>query len=224
MDEKAKIAVCIHGVSNVDFRAYENHLRCLGDWAITYDVKLITVRNLRVAQARNEILDKAKDMDVEFLFFLDTDHVVDPTSLMFLLEHMKLGAAMASGVVCRRGDTYKQIGYICKEDKWFPVSLPLNGLSYEVTTCAFGCNIFRLEEALKLEHPIFADVMKKRKDGKVFNMRSDINFCRKLADVTGKKMIIDTRVLVGHIGDPLVVYPSDSNIVRSLVRSGAVRL
>lgn len=222
--DKKKIGICIHGFSVVDFKTYVNHLKCLGSWGAGYDLSLITCNRVKVAQARIEILKQAKEMDVEFLFFMDTDHRFDVSALPLLMQNMVDEVAMVSGVICRRGDSFGQIGYTYKDEKYYPIKLPLNGLSYEVGTCAFGCNIFRLEDALKLKHPIFADVMKARNDGSEFNMRSDVNFCHKLKEITGGKILINTRVQVGHVGEPIVVWPENSNIVKDLTLSGAIRI
>jgi hypothetical protein len=117
------------------------------------------------------------------------------------------GAAAVSGLITKRNSDNVQIGFIkADEDYYHPLNLKIDGSSYEVDVCAFGCTLIELSVFKYIEEPFFKDVMCRAKDGKLYQVRSDINFCRDLKAL-GKSIRIDTRVLVGHVGSEQVFYP-----------------
>ncbi|HUN98810.1 MAG TPA: glycosyltransferase family A protein, partial [Bradyrhizobium sp.] len=52
-------------------------------------LQLVTVKSSIVAQARNNGVEHAKDFKADFIFFLDSDMVFPPTTLLHLLLHRK---------------------------------------------------------------------------------------------------------------------------------------
>ncbi len=201
-----RIALCIHVFDTVDFDVYFNHLYLVANWGKKYDLVFIGKKGLQAAQARNRIIDKCLEEKCTHAFFLDGDHLVEASSLDYLVECAD--EAMVSGLICKKGEQYQQVAWEVHEvegkDNFFQVTLPLDGQVYEVHTCAFGCTLINLEKLKKLKKPYFRDTCL---DG--VNIRSDINLCKMFRDI-GEKMWVDTRVLVGHIGQRRIVYPQNA--------------
>lgn len=206
------IIVAIHGNENVDFNPYQNHLRFFAINARKYNFTIVTTRSVRIAHARNAILDKAKELVAEgfkcdYVFFLDTDHLVDERILDYLVQDMDK-ADCVSGLIHRRSKDFDTVGYMI-DDKgvYQKISIVPGSSVYYVDTCAMGCTLVKWEVFEELgEDFMFRDETRISPKGKRFMMRSDHCFFEDLR-LKGKKIMIDARVQVGHLGEPITVWP-----------------
>lgn len=207
MSANPKIAIAVHTYGAISPLVYPNHISVLSSWGKSFDTLLIHVDGLKVAEARNKLVGKALEKTCTHILFLDSDHIVDGSMLPCLLGNE--GAAAVSGLITKRNSDGFQIGFIkADEDYYTPINLKIDGGSYEVDVCAFGCTLIDLEVFKEIEEPYFKDVMCKAKDGKLYQVRSDVKFCRDLRKLN-KSIRIDTRVLVGHVGSEQVFYPEE---------------
>ena len=203
--EKVKIGVCVHVFRDIDFDVYFNHLWCVAQWSRHYDLVFLGRKGLDAATSRNQLAARAIKEGCTHIFSMDGDHLFPAETLPALLDHKD--EAMVSGLVCKRGNGYDQVGYQKTPDgKYLQLDLPLDGRTYQVAVCAFGCTLINLKHLQKLEEPYFRDECRATTDGPLYNFRSDINLCDMFAKV-GEKCWIDTRVLVGHHGMDNVIFP-----------------
>jgi hypothetical protein len=208
MSANPKIAIAVHTYGPISPLVYPNHISVLSSWGKTFDIVLIHVDGMKVAEARNKLVLTALEKQCTHILFLDVDHIVDSSMLPCLLGNE--GAAAVSGLITKRNSDGEQVGFLKADDDYYhPINLPLDGGSYTVDVCAFGCTLIDLEVFKDIEQPYFKDVMCRAKDGKLYQVRSDVNFCRDLRKLN-KSIIIDTRVIVGHVGKEEVFYPKDN--------------
>lgn len=214
MSANPKIAIAVHTYGAISPKVYPNHISVLSSWGKSFDVTLIHVDGLKVAEARNRLVATALEKECTHIMFLDSDHIVDSSMLPCLLGNT--GAAAVSGLITKRNSDRIQIGYVkADEDYYHPIDLKIDGGSYEVDVCAFGCTLIDLSVFEDIEEPYFKDQMCRDKDGKLYQVRSDVGFCRDLKKL-GKSIRIDTRVLVGHVGEEEVFYPEEKKLVFQL--------
>lgn len=201
-----KIALAIHTYGPISPKVYPNHLVRFAGWAKEYSLHLFHVDGLKAAEGRNALVKSAIEKGCTHILFIDSDHIIDSTLLPCLLGNK--GATAVSGLVVKRNSENIQVGFIKADDgvSYHTVNLPLNGRAYEVDACAFGCTLIDLSVFKELPEPYFRDVMKQKADGTWFQQRSDIKFFHDLKAL-GKSVRIDTRVLVGHVGEEQVFYP-----------------
>jgi hypothetical protein len=214
---KPKVAICTHVFNHVSFDIYFNHLWCVNKWSRDYDLIFVGKSGLDAARSREGIIDTCLQHGVSHAFFMDGDHYFSSDALDLLWQSKD--KAMVSGLVCKRGEEFQQVGWIRAKDEaidsnmYHPLTLPLDGQTYEVDVCAFGATLLNLTLLQKLERPYFRDTTSADGTGQ----RSDINLCkafRKIGEVIG----IDTRVLIGHEGIPRIVYPQNSSCIHDLTR------
>ena len=205
--KREHVAIAMHAHSIVDFNVYFNHMFAIAHWAQLFDITFLGLKGLQAADARNMMVDMAMERRIKYLLFLDADHFVDKTMLPFLMENKH--EAMVSGLICKRGHPYDQVGWFITKDGFAPIDLPMNGDVVEVGICAFGCTLINLMKISKLHKPYFRDTCDDR------NVRSDVNLCLAFRDA-GEKVFIDTRVLVGHACQPRAVYPQNAEYLRSI--------
>jgi len=207
------IAICTHVFNHVDFDVYFNHMYCIANWAKKYDLVFAGKSGVQAATARNLIIERCFEHKCTHAFFIDGDSLIPADALDFLLETGD--QAVVSGLVCKRGETYQQVCWQVKEVKgknqYYALTLPLDGKTYEVSVGPFGCTLINLEKLRKLKKPYFRDTCEPDNDGKLQNIRSDVNLALAFRDI-GEKSWVDTRVLVGHLGVPSIVYPQSSEL------------
>lgn len=221
MAEAAKvgpIAICIHVFEAVNFDVYFDHLFCIAHWGRQYELVFVGKSGLSAAVARNRIIERCFEKGCTHALFLDGDHFVPVDTLPFLLETGD--EAIVSGLVCKRGEHFQQVCWEVKKDKsekdqYYQVTLPLDGRVYETSICAFGCTLINLEKLKKLKKPYFRDTCEPGADGRLVNIRSDINLCNMFRDI-GERVWVDTRVLVGHLGVPSIVWPQGAPLFDKL--------
>ena len=209
-EDKLKIAICTHAFRFVDFDVYFNHQWCIANWATKHDLKFIGKKGLDAATARNQIIDRAIEEGCTHAFFMDADHLFPLQALDILLENKD--EAMTSGLVCKKGEQFQQVGWVIDKNRYKGVNLPIDGRVYEVGACAFGCTLINLKTLQKLKKPYFGDIYVAETQA---NIRSDINLALMFRDI-GEKVWIDTRLLIGHLGMESTVYPQNSELFEKL--------
>lgn len=209
MQDKIKIALCTHIFNYVDADIYLNHLACANMWSDKYNIVFCGKKGLSNDSARNSLIVVADANKCDYAFFLDADHFIPFDTLDILTESAE-DAAMLSGLVCKKGETYQQVGWIKQGKEYLPCNLPLDGKRYEVDVCAFGCTLVNMKKIALLEKPYFRDTFE---DGVA--LRSDVNICDAFRAIN-EKVFIDTRVLVGHLGIMSTVYPQNASTMLSV--------
>lgn len=215
--ENVKIGLAQHVFNLKDFSCCFNHDHAIATWSKKYDLVLLGKKGLNNATARELIADLAIEQKCSHLVFLDADHIIPVEMLDLLLESKD--AAMVSGLVCKKGEGYKQVAFgMTTDGSYLELNLPLDGRIYEVAVCAFGCTLINLEKIQKLDKPWFRDTCDDFK-GIPTNIRSDVNLCNAFRLKLKERIFIDTRILIGHSGIEFanVVYPQNAEFIRSLI-------
>jgi len=203
--DNVKIAVAVHTYGHIEPDAYRNHITVFSQWCKDFPIAFMQLDGAKVAQARNIFVNDAKRIGCTHILFIDADHIIDYSLLPVLLGNQD--ASVVSGLVTRRSGKGPQVGFIkADEDLSYTVTLPTTGYSYPVDACAFGCTLIDMRVFGLIEKPYFKDVIRENKAGKLYQLRSDMNFCRELRE-KGVSIKIDTRAIVGHIGRAPVEYP-----------------
>ena len=216
-EKKVKIGLATHAFNFVDYKIAFNQEHAIATWAKKYDMVMIGKKGLDNATAREKICEMAIENGCTHILFLDQDHVVPVQMLDLLLENKD--TAMVSGLVCKKGEGFKQVAFgMDSEGRYLELNLPLDGRIYEVAVCAFGCTIVNVEKLQKLEKPWFRDTCEEF-FGKKENCRSDVNLCNMFRKQLKEKIFIDTRILIGHLGVEFcnVVYPQNAEFIRNMV-------
>ncbi len=218
------VFICIHGTTNVPFLVYANHIAVIKETAKDFKVGIATTHGVKVAQARNELIKAVRDSKADYIFFLDTDHIIQDNTVKLLEQSLRKGFSMVSGLINRRRGDMTTIGFLhdTEQDQWQKLLLPCDDKVYPVDTCAFGCTLIKLKDLLELDEPWFRDTCELSDKGKLINRRSDINICKDFR-AKGKKIGIDTRVKVGHVGENIIVFPQNADQLRQLKQEGKLK-
>lgn len=210
----SRIAIAIHGGENVDFGVYGNHLTMIAIASQKHELALITTRGVRIAQARCALINKALEMDCEYVLFIDTDHVIPENIIDFFLQDMK-SVSCVSGLVSRKRDTMDVVAFVIEKGIFKKLRLGPNSGVVLVDICAFGCTMINMDVFKELKRPFFWNEPRATKNEQNFTIRSDVLFCESLGKLN-KKVAIDTRVVVGHVGEPVVIWPHNAATLRAM--------
>jgi len=210
---KRPIALATHVFNNVDFDVYFNHLYCMREWSQKYELILLGLKGLQAATARENLTNLALEHDCSHILFVDGDHKM-PAELLDILWQSK-DCAMVSGLVNKKGEEFQQVGWgSMKDGRYVQLDLPINGQVFEVQVCAFGCTLINLDILKKkLKPPYFRDTCEKGPDSELHNVRSDVNLCNMFRKA-GELVKIDTRVIIGHDGISITIYPQNAKLIK----------
>lgn len=191
-----KVGLGVHVVDTINAVAYLNHLPAVAGWAKKHEMAFVGARRLKVAAARNLIVDELLKLGCTHWLSLDDDHLVPDNMLDLLVENADAG--MVSGLICKRGFPYEIVAFKDVEGMRSVTMRPDTGVK-TVSVCAMGCTLINLEPLKdgRIARPWFEDTREHR---------SDVNFCAKMRDV-GMAIKVDTRVCVGHLCEPRVITP-----------------
>jgi GT2 family glycosyltransferase len=142
-----------------------------------------------IAKVRSDV---AKDMEGDWLLFLDSDMEFPPDTLNRLLSHNKdiVGGLCFRKVPPFNPTLYKKRKF--KDDYMFVSEWPENQL-IEVDATGCACLLIRRDVLEAIPDPIFEDAA----------VSEDMNFCKK-AQKAGFKIYVDTGLKIGHVGQKTV--------------------
>jgi len=197
-----RIAIGTHLSEAVLPQVYFNHIGVIARWAKQYDLVMTGTHRTKVAAARNRIIDAALAERCDHVLFIDSDHLLPDNMLDCLTENA--AAAMVSGLVCKRLFPYDTVAFkLLPDGQLQQIVVNARGKVIEVDGCAMGCTLINLDLIKQLERPYFRDRF----------FRSDLGLCLAFRR-KGMKVLLDTRVEIGHLSDPLIITPGNAERVR----------
>lgn len=167
------------------------------------ECKLTMKSGSLIYTARNELATEAIKQDMDYVFWMDSDMVFRPDTLVRMMDTLqKNDIDILTGLYFRRVPPYSPVLFDqlemdadggCKwsEFREIPDSL------FEVGGCGFGCVLMRTE--------VFLDVQSKHGNmfAPIMNNGEDLAFCWRARDC-GVKIWCDPSVICGHVGYSVV--------------------
>ena len=168
------------------------------------DCTLMMKTGSLIYTSRNALATMAIQMDADYVFWLDSDMVFEPDTLVRMMDTLKKNDLdILTGLYFRRVPPYspvlfKKLDITCatetadfEEYSSIPESL------FEVAACGFGCVLMKTD--------VFFDVQ--GKFGQMFapigNNGEDVAFCWRAREC-GYKVWCDPSVVCGHVGYSVV--------------------
>ena len=152
--------------------------------------------------ARNDLATAAIQIEADYVFWLDSDMVFKPDTLVRMMETLKTNDLdILTGLYFRRVPPYSPVlydkieidGVACDFSEFDSIPDDL----FEVGACGFGCVLMKTD--------VFFDVQSKF--GNMFapigNNGEDVAFCWR-ARQCGYKVICDPSMICGHVGYSVV--------------------
>lgn len=153
--------------------------------------------------SRNSLATMAIQMDADYVFWLDSDMVFQPDTLVRMMDTVqKHDIDMLTGLYFRRVPPYSPVLFDKLEMRtktvldWSEFKTIPEDL-FEVGGCGFGCVLVNTEVLISVQG----------KHGNMFapmgNNGEDIAFCIRAKDC-GYKIICDPSIICGHVGYSVV--------------------
>lgn len=152
--------------------------------------------------SRNNLAQMAIQMDVDYVFWLDSDMVFEPDTLARMMKTLEENDYdILTGLYFRRVPPYTPVLFdkldirrnICSWSEFHEIPEE----PFEVGGCGFGCVLMKTD--------VFYDVQSKH--GNMFapiaNNGEDIAFCWRARDC-GFKIYCDPRIICGHVSHSIV--------------------
>jgi hypothetical protein len=187
-------------------------------------IAMLYLKNKDRAEARNQLVERAKELGAEYIFFVDDDTVPPHNVMTRLLQELEMDkdAAVCGGIYCSKTDPPTPLVYLARDESthW--------GWKYgDVFRCwgiGTGCMLIRMSVFDEIEKPWFKEIDWTFDPDKpeepldpmiphnvsAYRMTDDLYFCEKLAQA-GKKVLAHGGVLAVHIGQDGKGYVMERN-------------
>lgn len=204
----AKVMICVPTMDKVDasFFASVLGLRYDGGHRYAWNVK----SNSMVYDARNAFALEAINGKYDYLVFLDSDIVMEPDTVIRLVEDIEQsGADLVTGIYFKRRlptapviyrmiDWYEDEVLGAQETAETYEDYPRDGGLFPVEGCGMGCCVIRVSVI-----PELVTAFRMAPFTPQPRLSEDLSFCWRMK-VLGKKMLCDPGILPGHVG--MMVY------------------
>lgn len=172
----------------------------VGEWMQKYIVTILIDTDIPIDLSRNNIVQSAIQENCDYLFFIDSDVLIEEGYLERLLSHKK---DIIAGVYHQKVFPY----YASVKKRLYGNTyyhMELNGDDIiEIDGASMGCLLIKMKIFDKIHYPWFE--FKYYKDnGKWEQFSEDLYFCQKLQDI-GVKIYCDPSIICTHIGAPVGV-------------------
>lgn len=163
------------------------------EWTKKYTIIPVVDIAKRIDVSRNNIVNIAKSHDCDYLFFIDTDVLIEKGYLERLLSHNK---DVITGIYHQK--PYPHYTTIFKrEGKYILFPLELEGDNIEeIDASGMGCFLIKMNLFDKISYPWF-EFKYFEYNGVHDRLGEDICFCEKLGNI-GTKIYCDSRVRCTH--------------------------
>lgn len=219
IDKNSKVGWIVHTFGPINPKVYFNHMGNMCRWSKEFNLVFLGIDKHRTADARNMLVEKAREIKCTHILIIDADHMLPKHTLECL--SLNNDAPVVSGLVTKRHPPYSQVGFVMKDDGYRPIDLPIDGRSYLVDVCGMGCTLIDVDIFDTLDEPFFFDTLEVDLDGGHYNKRSDTNFFEKVR-AKDHKIIVDTRVLIGHMRDEEPIYANGVPDVKQLNKDNKI--
>ncbi len=199
---RRKIRICI-GIpihSSITPLFFSTMLLRMEEWSQTFDIMPAIETAFSIDEARNRIAEKAIDHKCDYIFFIDSDILIQKGQLEQLLSHNK---DAITGVSYMRVSPYnplirKKVGYRL----YLPIE-PSGKDLINIDGAGFGCFLVHTSVFDKIEYPWF-QLLYFKHENKWRRIGEDLYFCEQLKNA---KMDIycDPTVQCTHIGTDVTV-------------------
>lgn len=179
------------------------------EWIQKYVVTIIIETVIPIDLARNKIVNSARRHNCDYIFFIDSDVLVEQGQLEKLLSNDK---DIVSGIYYQKRPPYYQLPRKkVTENLYVPLELEGNEL-IEIDGTGMGCVLIKMNVFEKIHHPWF-EFKYYKIDERWDQLSEDLYFCQKLQS-TGIKIYCDPTIQCSHIGT--IVYPTLSTVYKEL--------
>ena len=199
MDEtkKIRIVIGIPTASDMLHRKFVQSLHCL-QYPTNVEIDINIVSGHQLPFARNRIVQHSLETNADYLFFVDADMIFPPDTLVRLLKH---NLDIVNALAFRRTKPN------------YPCIFNWSETEKSYTTVAYTTGLLEVDATGMPAILIKTDVFRKMKEiwpnqpwyyyrDHLFS--SDLSFCEN-ARKLGYKIMIDTDLKIGHLGEEIVV-------------------
>ncbi len=157
------------------------------------DINFTTIFGYQLPFARNRIVQEALKYNSDYLLFIDADMVFKPDLLLRLLKH---DVPFVNALAFRRIKPHYPCIFKWNEKEGSYETVPYFGGLLEVDATGMPAVLIKMEIFKKMKQPWYYY------EDHLFS--SDLTFCRN-AKRLGYKILIDTDLKIGHIGEEIVI-------------------
>jgi len=213
-----KIGVAITTFGAIDPIVYHNHLSVLLHWKTLFDLSVYHIQDTQQESSLNTMVEAAMNDKCDFIFFMEHDNIYQKTTLPDLLKH---DLDVVTGHYTFRNWPFSPIPLLRHDNGLlyryeFVAGDPTVPALHEITIGCFGCCLVKMHVMRDLfnKRLIFRREYNKKDEA---TLTPDCVFFADLAK-EGYKSFVDGHVEIGHLGQRLVITPTNFRIYREFMQ------
>ncbi len=193
--EKIKVDIGIPTGRSIDSGFVKTIFDRLSEWTNKYAIVISIDTTIPIDLSRNRIVEMAKKQNCDYIFFIDSDVIIEEGQLERLISHNK---DIVTGIYNMKVPPYYQLPRKHATEGLY-TALELDGDQLvEIDGNGMGCALIKMNVFDKIPYPWF-EFKYYEKDGKWEQTSEDLTFCQKLQSA-GIKIYCDPLVQCAHVG------------------------
>ncbi len=190
---KIGIGLTVGRTINTEF--FKMLLARFDEWSKTYFIAILIDSIIPIDLSRNNIVNLAKQNNCDYIFFIDSDVLIEEGHLERLLSHDK---DVVSGIYYKKTPLYDPLPRRQVAENLYVHIEPEGSDIIEIDGTGLGCVLVKMSVFDKIHYPWF-EFKYHNVHGKWDQLSEDLYFFQKLQNV-GTKIYCDPIVQCSHIG------------------------
>lgn len=219
IQKKPKLTICVPAYGAIPPAFFQNFMSVIHHCMKKYNTQFITKEIQPVDKARNELIKLAMQRDPDYILFIDTDNLIAPEGVDYLINTMKEKSAdLVSALYFVKGKPYYPVLREYRNGLFWKIEDVNIGEIIKIDGCGMGSCLIKADVFKKTSYPWFKFNYEMNGEEES-QLAEDLYFCRQMIN-KGLKMYCDTRVISSHIGSAVdvVEYMGFQDIIQSIVK------
>ena len=214
VDDLPKVLISVPSMGQMHSAFIESMYKALIGSGEIYTGEYIWLNGYITDEARNVSVEKAIELEFDFVFFMDSDMIFPKGALLTLMRHLLSHPdkpRVVGGLYNTRSD-HRMNTYMWDEKlkSFHSVNLPLNNGLKEIDCVATGCMLCDINVFKSYDWPWFEYFYNTRVDGSRERWSEDMVFGHRCMEL-GIKHYADTDVVCEHIINARVAQVEQEN-------------
>lgn len=207
-DAKLKIGIGLSVGSNISPEFLKMLFARFAEWTRIYAVAMIIDATVPLDLSRNKVIEVSQRENCDYIFFIDSDVLIEQGQLETLLSHQK---DAISGVYYQKRSPCSPLPRK-RVSKNLYIAAEIQGNNIvEIDATGMGCFLLKMDIFRKIPYPWFEFKYHNHDNGRWVQVSEDFHFCQSLQNA-GIKIYCDPNIQCSHVGG--IIDPQMSEIYR----------
>ena len=194
-----KIEICVPIYNTITGEWFTSFMKLLMHVMKKYQIGITIEQDQPIDRVRNNIIKKAILKKPNYIFFLDSDNVIEPHQFDILVQNAEeLNADLVSGLYFMKVPPYYPVLRKYENDTFKTIKNIKFGKIINIDGCGMGCALIKTSVFNEIEYPWFKFTTEQWGETEI-PIGEDLYFCKNMLKLN-KTMYANTLIISQHIG------------------------